>query len=181
MRNVINNFLARLRDLRQKEDGTATIEFAIVFPIIMTMFLAAFEVGLLMTRQVTLERAVDMTIRDLRLGNIVAPTQDSLRARICANARIIPECMTNLMIEMRPIDTNTWTPLGTDVTCKERSEDLDPLVSLNPGVQHELILVRVCSVIEPWFPTTKLGVALHNDTLGGYALAASSAFVNEPS
>jgi len=41
-------------------------------------------------------------------------------------------------------------------------------------------LIRVCAVFKPVFPSTKLGIRLARDELGGYALVASSAYVNEP-
>lgn len=181
MKCMLNKLAAFFRGTASKDDGNASVEFVLVFPVLLVLFLASFETGLLMIRQVTLERAVDITVRDLRLSNIEDPTQTELRTRICNNAGLIPDCMTSILIEMRPISTTTWAPLGSDVTCKERSETLDPVVELNPGAAHEIMLVRVCAVFEPWFPTTHLGMQLHRDELGGYALVASSAFVNEPS
>ena len=44
-------FSAISRFLRT-EDGTATVEFVIVFPIIIIIFVAAFETAMLLTRQV---------------------------------------------------------------------------------------------------------------------------------
>ena len=89
--------------------------------------------------------------------------------------------MTNLLIELRPVSTTTWTPLAEQTTCKNRDEVINPAVTLNPGIAHEMVLVRVCAVFDPIFPTTRLGISLEIDELGGYALVASSAFVNEPS
>ena len=181
MIRLIKNFLSQARRLRQREDGNATIEFAIIFPIIVTMFLSAFEIGILMTRHVMLERAVDLTVRELRLGKIIAPTQDDLRTLICDRAQIVPRCMQSLLIELRPVSTVTWAPLGSDTTCKNRDSNISPVVALNPGASHEMVLVRVCAVFKPVFPSTKLAISLNRDELGGYALVSSSAFVNEPS
>jgi len=181
MRLLIKKFLSQVRSLRQNEDGNPTVEFVIVFPFIVTLFFTAFEFGLLMTRHVMLERAVDLTVRDLRLGHFIAPTQDDLRRVICNRAGMIPKCMDSLLIELRPVSTVTWTPLGSDTTCKNRNEEIQPVVSLNPGISNEMVLVRVCAVFEPFFPSTTLGMKLSRDELGGYALVSSSAFVNEPS
>jgi len=81
MKRIITQILAGLRDLRRKEDGNATIEFAILFPAFIMIFLSAFESGLLMTRQVLLDRAVDLTVRDIRLRTWLPgppPTHDDL-------------------------------------------------------------------------------------------------------
>ncbi|MCF6317224.1 MAG: pilus assembly protein [Marinosulfonomonas sp.] len=181
MIRLAKHFGSKIRSLRKREDGNATIEFAIMFPIMMTMFLSSVEIGILTIRQVMLERSVDMTIRDLRLGHFINPTQDALRTLICQRAGVIPSCMDSLLIELRPVSTTTWTPLSTDTTCKNRDEDINPVVTLDPGTVHEMVLVRVCAVFEPIFPTTSLGISLKRDALGGYALVTSSAFVNEPS
>jgi len=179
--HFVKHFRSKLRSLRKREDGNATIEFAIMFPIMITMFLSSVEIGILTIRQVMLERAVDLTVRDLRLGHFVNPTQDALRTLICQRAAVVPGCMDSLLIELRPVSTTTWTPLSSDTTCKNRDEDINPAVTLNPGIAHEMVLVRVCAVFKPVFPSTTLAISLQKDALGGYALVTSSAFVNEPS
>ncbi|MEZ5796378.1 MAG: hypothetical protein R3D63_02055 [Paracoccaceae bacterium] len=42
------------------------------------------------------------------------------------------------------------------------------------------MIVRVCAVQDPFFPTTGLGLQLKADAEGGYQLIAASVFVNEP-
>ncbi|HHI71108.1 MAG TPA: pilus assembly protein [Rhodobacteraceae bacterium] len=170
---------ARLRKLRKREDGNATIEFVIMFPLVFTLFLSSFELGLMSLRQVMLERSVDIVVRQLRLGYLPNPTQETLRTMICNRAALIPDCLNSLMIELRPVSTVTWEPLGSDTICKNRSQNIEG-PPLHPGSAHEMILVRVCASVVPFFPTSKLGMSLARDELGGYALVASSAFVNEP-
>ncbi|MFV2034455.1 MAG: TadE/TadG family type IV pilus assembly protein, partial [Halocynthiibacter sp.] len=41
-----------LRRFRRGEKGNVTIEFVIIFPVFMIIFLSAFEAGVLMTRWV---------------------------------------------------------------------------------------------------------------------------------
>lgn len=43
------------------------------------------------------------------------------------------------------------------------------------------MLVRVCALFEPFFPTTGLGMMMRYNARGDYALVATTAFVNEPS
>jgi len=185
MRNQLLKWvLLPLRKLRQKEDGNASIEFILVFPMVFILFLSAFETGLMMIRQVVLERAVDTTVRELRLGYITAPTQEKLRKIICYRASLISnECQNTLLIELRPVSTVTWEPLSSDTRCKNSNTDIHPTPPddfVKGGSANEMVLVRVCAIIKPLFPMTKMGMALNRDGLGGYALVASSAFVNEP-
>lgn len=171
--------MGKLRHLLRKEDGSATIEFAILFPALMTLFLMVVETGVLMTRGVMLDRAVDIAMRQLRLGTLNPMTPAGLRTAICSNAVIIPDCPNILTVELRPISTSTWTPLGGAATCINRDEELDPVLDFIPGVTNDMMLVRVCAKFDPFFPSGALASQIVTDD-GGYALVAMSAYVNEP-
>lgn len=173
--------LCRLGRRARREDGAATVEFVIAVPILLMVFMAAFEAGLLMTRSMMLEQAVDRTMRSLRLGLIPNPTIAQLRADICNKTVIFPDCRRDLTIELRRIDTATWALPPTQATCRNRRETIDPAVSYSTGGQNDIMLVRVCISVDPMFPTTGLGLALPKRPDGGYGLLAVSAFVNEPS
>lgn len=168
------------RRLTRQEEGTATIEFVLFFPVFLTVFMSAFESGLLMTRQVMLERAMDVSIRNLRLGSWDNPTPELLKQTICDWATVFPDCMDVMMLELRPVSTVTWTPLDPNITCVDRNEEIQPLVEFDAGSENEMMLVRACAVFDPIFPLTGLGLNLPLDASGGYQLAATSAFVNEP-
>jgi len=184
MISVITRFHRWARAFRQSENGNATIEFAIMFPIFLSVFLSSFEFGIMMVRQMTLERAVDRTVRELRLGQLLNPTQDTIRDRICARASLLAECdESNLLIEMVPVNTAAFTPLATTAKCRNRNLAVPitpPTDMTTSGAENQLVVIRVCAVVTPIFPTTRLGMQLYRSELGGYALASSSAFVNEP-
>ncbi len=173
-----------LRHLRKNEDGNSTIQFVMMFPLFLTLFLSSFEFGIMMLRQTFLERSVDSVVRELRLGQFTNPTHETIRTEICNRAPILPDCMETLLVEMRIVSTVTWTPLATDVVCKDKDIDINVTPPgpgfVNVGSSNEMVLVRACSVFQPIFPTTTLGLSLKRTDLGGYALAANSAFVNEP-
>lgn len=180
MIGFITPLLSRVRSFASREKGNATIEFALFFPMLVTLLLSTVELGILTIRNTLLEHAVDLTVRDLRLGKIIDPTQAKIRNLICARSSVVQDCENRLLIELRPVSTTTWTPLASDTTCKNRDETINPTVEFSPGVSHEMVLIRVCAVFKPVFPGTTLGMQLGRDALGGYALVASSAFVNEP-
>jgi Flp pilus assembly protein TadG len=97
--NLRTCLLRPLRLFWLRQAGTATLEFVIIFPIIMTLFLSSVEVGVLMVRHVMLERALDITVRDIRLGIVTGITHSEMRTQICSNTFLSPNCETDLMLE----------------------------------------------------------------------------------
>ncbi len=169
-----------LRAFLRKEDGVVAVEFVIIFPIVFFMFIWATELGLLMTKQVMMEHAVDTSMRELRLGRMQNPSSDALKTEICSRASVIKNCQDTLMIELQPVSTTNWNMPATPVSCTDRSQPLQPVVTFSPGAQNQIMLMRACVLVEPIFPGVGLGAGLNKDPQGGYAMVAASAFVNEP-
>ncbi|MGB8813882.1 MAG: TadE family protein, partial [Paracoccaceae bacterium] len=84
MTRPVTRFAKRLVAGLRREDGTATIEFVLAIPAVLMIFMASFESGLMMTRGMMVERSVDMTMRELRLGHMIMPTFAKLKADICS-------------------------------------------------------------------------------------------------
>ncbi len=169
-----------LRRKAQEEDGTATIPFVILFPAFMVIVLSSIEMGILTVRQVMLERGLDLTVRNLRLGVWAAPTHTDIKRAICNNAGLIPDCMNSLLVELQPVNKTTWQPLTPNATCVNKSLPVQPVTAFNPGASDEMMLIRACVKVKPMAPLTGLGMQLHKDPSGEYALVSTSAFVNEP-
>lgn len=176
----VSRLLRRIRAFRRRESGAATIEFVIWFPFFFVLVCSSIETGVLMTRHVMLERGLDMTVRGLRLGFWAAPTHDDIKRAICDGAVIIPHCSESLSVELLPVSTDTWALPAGAVTCIDRSEEVQPVTQLIPGISNELMLIRVCSKFSPFFPGTGIGMNMAKDGAGNYALVSISAFVNEP-
>jgi TadE-like protein len=170
----INSFL------RGSEAGNATVEFVILFPVFITLLISSFEVGLLLTRQVLLERGVDLAVRDLRLGLMVNPTPASLKTAVCAYASPLADCDSGVSIELRPISKATWSLPSGIVQCIDRNEEINPDLAFDTGTENELMLVRACLVIDPVFATSAIAAQMPKDASGGYQIYSSSIFVNEP-
>jgi Flp pilus assembly protein TadG len=171
---------ARCRDAWRREDGTATVEFVLVVPLILFIFMSAIEAGVLMTRQMMLVQAVDITMRDLRLGLITNPTVGKIKTEVCDLASILPNCDAEIRIELTPISTSTWSMPSSRVGCFDRSQNVQPALTFNTGSAHEVMLVRVCVPQETMFPTTAVGLSMAKDSGDKYGLVVTSAFVNEP-
>jgi hypothetical protein len=168
-----------MRRLRS-EEGSATAEFVIVLPTLMLLFLSTFELGLLMTRQVMLDRAVDLAIRDVRLGAFEEVTHDALKDLVCERAMAIPNCERDLRLEMRPLDPRNWQGIPAAVDCVDRADDSAPVRTFTPGQSNQLLVLRACALFDPWFPSTGLGFDIPKVSGGAYALVTASAFVIEP-
>lgn len=174
-----------LRRFRSNEDGVVTVEFVIIFPIFMTFFLMTFESGMISLRHFALERAVDIAVRDVRIGAIANPTRESLRTRICANAGLLPDCENQLQVEMIRRDLRNWVAVPTAVQCIDRGASVQPVVEFTNGGNNELIFLRACVRLDPVMPTTLLGRTIveanSGSAAGGsYALVSTTAFVVEP-
>lgn len=170
-----------LRRFWHATEGTATVEFVMVFPVIMMLLFQSIEASWIMVRSTMLDRAVDMTVRDLRLGHLPNPTNDSLRQHICGLTTGIANCTSSLMIELKPLDTTTFALPSNNAPCVDRTANIQPVTTVQQGVGDNLMLIRVCAVVDLIFPGTGLGLALPKDASGGIDLIATSAFVNEPS
>ena len=180
---MTRTLLSRLRRFGRRQDGTATIEFVILFPVFMVLTVSAVEMGILTLRQVMLERGIDITVRALRVGTMVNPTFGEVKAAICSSAQIIPNCSAVLHLALTPISTADWAVPEDGITCVDRNDDIDPLINaaqIDSGERNEFMLMRACSVFDPMFPTYGLGPHLPTDESGGYRLIASTSFVNEP-
>lgn len=173
-------FLRRQLKAFRREDGTASTEFVIIIPLLLGVFMASFESGLVMVRSTLLEQSVDMTMRNLRLGQYPVVDANLLKNEICSRTIVFPNCQANIMIEMQRISTSTWALPTTPITCVDRAEVSQPVLTLQIGQQNDVMLVRVCIIQDLIFPTTGLGFAMPKDAQGGIGLIAESAFVTEP-
>lgn len=174
------HLIKRLGRAFRREDGTASMEFVLTVPLLIAVFMASFESGLLMVRSIMLEQAVDRTMRELRLGHYPLPDAALLKREICDRTAIFRDCEANITIEMTRINTTGWAMPNTNIECINRSEDIQPVTALQIGQQNDIMLVRVCVVQDAMFPTTGIGLALPKDGKGGYGLITTTAFVTEP-
>lgn len=184
MSNMIQHITHRcggvLRRFRRDEDGSATIEFIVALPLYIFLLLSAFESGLLMTRQVLLDRSLDLAIRQVRIGGLSPVTHETLKQEICDNALMIPDCMNSVKIEARNIDLLAWQNIPAEADCIDRADSSAPLVSFQTGGANQMTVVRVCALFNPVFPTSGIGAQIPRESGDEYALIASSAYVREP-
>ncbi len=172
----------RLGQYLRGEAANATVEFVIVFPVIIFLFVAAFETAMLLTRQVMLERSLDNAVRYLRLTSGITVTHDQIAANICANTSLIPNCSDMLQLDLQVIDQATYALPAYDSLCTDTANaQVHPANSFNPGADNELMLIRACARVDRILPLSGLGLNLTRDDAGDIHLMAATVFVNEPS
>lgn len=178
---MLRHFFHKLGLFRRRQDGSVTVEFAIVFPVFITIFLSVFEGGLLMSKLVMLDRGLDVTVRAIRLApGDTAITADAVKEMICENALILQDCAASIQIEMVVIPADTWTMPSANADCIDRTSEITPAVTFANGDENDIMFIRACVVVDPMFPTSGLGLALTKDESGGVRILASSAFAIEP-
>lgn len=163
------------------DEGGVTVEFVIVFPFVMSFVLLALDSGVAQLRQTFLARAVDLTLREVRLGNV--NQSDSMAALICARTSMVADCRNNITVEMQPIDTTTFAGLNDPLRCVDREQNITPAVTFNPGAggnAQELMLVRVCVVTNPFIRLTGWAMGIPVNEEGDQILVSTGVFVNEP-
>lgn len=170
----------RLFNRFRSEDGTASMEFVVVIPILLTIFMASFESGMIMVRSILLEQSVDMTMRNLRLGHYPGVDSNKLKSEICSRTIIFGNCEENIMIEMTRVSTSTFSMPQTAITCVDQEDEVQPVLTLQIGQQNDVMLIRVCILQNLIFPTTGIGLGLPKDAGGGIGLVTETAFVTEP-
>jgi hypothetical protein len=178
----MKTLLSRLcpKTFLRAEDGTATVEFAITFPAMLFFMLSGIELGFVTLHHASLERAVDMTVRGIRLDTGAAPQHNEIKDLICARAGFIENCQSNLRLEMVQVDPYNWSGIAAEADCTDQSEEVAPVRNFVNGQSNELMILRACAKIDPVFPTTGLGQNMVKDAAGQYALVSTSAFVQEP-
>jgi len=175
----LHNLAALCRRFRDDESASATAEFVILIPVVMWVVFSVIEAGWLMTQSTMLSRGLNMAIRDLRLGRRPNPTPYDIKADICKYATILKNCQSTLTLELVRIDN----PIGNaSATCVDRSAAVQPSVAFNIGshISQDIMVARVCFVVDPLIPGAGFGAALPKDSTGAYHLVSYSAFANEP-
>lgn len=173
---------SRIARFRRDEDGaTSTVEFVMIFPLFMVMFLSMFEVGLMMTRAVMLDRGLNIAIREARLSDGATVSGDSLRNSICNAAWIFKTCDDDMVVEMTILSGDDFANIpASRLPCVDRDNKVVPTTDFTMGGSNDLVFLRACIVVNPWFPFSGFAANLNLDPSGGFAIRTEDAFAIEP-
>ena len=169
----------------RRERGGATVEFVLLLPAFLMVFISSFDASILLTRQVMLERAVDLVVREIRLDTSSTLTQRQLTAKVCNRARILPDCSQNLLIEMTDIAPPLYATPTFDTPCVNQLTSIVPPSGFTTNRVGRMIMLRACYSVQPVLPLAVLSVNrtlasnLINNDDGTVRMVTSTAFVVE--
>ncbi len=182
MSPIVLDIIGAARRFLRSESGSSTLEFVLVFPAVMYLMIMAFEMGVMQIRYVLLERAVDVTVRQVQIGRITDPTHVQLKEEICSRYGIMKNCLADLQVEMIIEDLYNWSGgLTGEVKCIDREEEVQPATRYSLGDNNELMILQVCALYDPILIINGFGWRIVDDTKGTFGLATKAAFVMEPS
>lgn len=168
-----------LRSYGRDRSGAAAVEFALVAPIFFAIVFSTFEAGWMVIQSTMLDRAVDLAVREIRVGAVSAPKdQSQIKAAVCSQAYLLVNCSSGIVVEMTDVSSGALPSNGTP--CIDRGSNVAPVVAFSPGQRGSIMYVRACFTTDPITPLLGLALSLPKDGKGGYFLSSSSAFVNEP-
>ena len=139
MKRRINTFLTRFR---RDESGSATIEFVFYFSVLFMILAAAVELATINLRHAMLERAVEVSVRDIRLNTGDIPSYQEVHSRICEEAAVLVDCSLNLKLEMKQVDPQNFASLPEAPDCVNAVEEPRPVRQFEPGQDNDLMLMQ---------------------------------------
>ena len=169
---VVNKMrLANRRIIRfaMRQGGAVLIEFSIIAFLLLFVIFSTIEIGLVYWATEQIENGSNNAARLVRTGQVQtqALNQAQLKTEICARARILPNCQTNLRLDVRSAQSYAAIvppdALGSNGELKDDNE-----FSFSPGAPQDVALV---TTFYNW----------HLSFFGGhYLLRASVPLRNEP-
>ena len=177
---MIRPLAKSLRRFRDSEDGSMVVPFALWVPVFVGLMVSTIEMGTITIRHSALERAMDQTVRDIRLGTGTNFTHQELKRDICDSAAVLPDCMNTLKLEMIRLDMRNFREPDYFPDCVDVAEQSDDQRNFQQGDSNEVMFLRACYKYDPFSPAGYLGGAMMVDGNGYVALIATTAFVMEP-
>ncbi len=177
---MIGRLAKAFRRFRKCEDGSAVVPFALWTPVMIGIALSTVEVGAMTLRHTQLERALDLTVREIKLGTGQIYSHSELKAMICAKTSILADCGEMLHLEMIGLDMRDWTDPPSTVECTDVALDVTPQRNFEFGQEHETMLLRACYKYRPISPVSKLGRPVKTDADGYTGVVSTATFVHEP-
>ena len=163
------------------EEGNASVEFVLLFPIIFAMFVSSVDISVMMLRQVFLDRAVDLALRDVRLGIIQPTGLEGFKDRICQNSALTPNCRDSITVELRPVSVADLQNYDPTARCVDRANNVSPVLQFTPGAGgQELMLIRACTVSNPFIVASGFIFGAARGPNDDFMSVSIGIFVNEP-
>lgn len=170
--------LRHLAAFRRHEDGNATVEFVLIFPVFAFLLISSVETGLLVVRQAMLERAASLTARDIRLDGNGSMTLSERKAKFCGDAIVFANCEDTVFFAFDEVGGEAWDFSQLSTGCVDSTDTATPVNTYQTDLTTNLSVVRICALFDPLFPTAGLGAKLRRIDGEHYAQIVYTAFVS---
>lgn len=179
-RKAKNRERAVQRALKDRR-GSAAVEFALVAPPFLALMFSTFEVGWFYFANSQLDAAVIEASRFVRTGQAQRQnfTKEQFYAAVCPKLEIFGNCEDRLTVEVEKFAS--FAALAADassaVCTTDSAQDIEA-IAYNPGLDNEIVRVRLCLTYRTMNPT--IGLNLSDAENGTRRLYGSYLFRNEP-
>lgn len=177
---MIRSPLPAMRRFWAEEAGNAVVPYALWLPLFVAIIVSTVEIGTVTVRHTQLERALDQTVREVKIG-VTAPSHDALKTAICEKTTVLQNCTGTLHLEMVPLDMRSFVEPPATADCVDTSADATPQRSFSHGGSGQMMFLRACYKFKPATAAATLNASLPKDDQGYTAIVSTSAFVYEPS
>ena len=168
------------------ESGAPTVEFVVIFPFLLSMFLWMLETGYLAFHAVQLDRGLDITSRDLAINGIpdgltVDQAYEQIRDSVWENG-LMRGCADNLKLELYAHkSTDSFTT--SDISCVNRTSGASTTPIVNAGnctASDQMIEMRACLLYDPVMPVGLTYFQKSDADTDAVQITSRSIFFNEP-
>lgn len=173
-RKAIRNAIADRR-------GSTAVEFAIVAPAFLTLMFSTFEAGWFYFANSQLDAAVIEASRFVRTGQAQKQGLDKqgFFNAVCPKLDVFGDCGERLTVEVETFSSFAELAADTSATvCSTDSAEQIDAIPYDPGLDNQIVRVRLCLVYRTINPT--IGLNLSDASNGTRKLYGSYLFRNEP-
>ncbi|MBY6006553.1 pilus assembly protein [Salipiger bermudensis] len=177
---MIARFKKSCRRFCADQDGSGPVEVVLYTTALLVLLGTSVELGIINLKQALLERALAVSVRDVRLNTGASPDYAAIKHRICEEMTASNTCEANMMLEMKVAEPTNFVGLPDIIDCINAEEEPRPSRQFEPGLDNDLMLMRACFKYKPIFPTSRLSASVSMDQNGYAQLVARAMFVQEP-
>lgn len=160
---------ARVRRFGRDQSGTTTLSFLLMFPLVFGIFLTTLDSGFATMRSALLDRALDVSARQIRNGTMASTTIGDIRTEMCKELTAFKDCSTMLKLQFVSVPRADFTMPPRSLACDNSGTVITPVTSFTAGQANPITVLRACMVITSFTPS-----ALMSARPGTYQIEAAT-------
>ena len=159
-------------------NGSVTIEFALLAPMLVALIIGILQVGLLSLTQQSLETAAEDTARKVLTGQSqkAAQTSAQFKASACATLPPMLSC-NNLFVDVTTVSSFSAATLTTPTLTYDSAGNVTNTMAYSTGTRGTIVVMRLMYMM-PVFDLP-FGLRLSNQPGGKRLIISTAVFKNE--